>query len=283
MKKIAILTSVLALAACGGGSGGGHGGIPSETVKPSNLSSIDIAELENVDFSGGDSTYNFVVENGVVTKIESGDKEYIIDGNSYAHTSEYNGIKETEIGTIEMLGRVAKLKYSDFGYMQRHGYQADEEFHPDGDANIIAGGIQKYEVTTPTNEMIFTGTAVAALTATSDTAGEAPTAMISKTNDAVLTFDGTREHLIMNFSKADNPWYDVVIDGTVVTISTDDETKIDSNFHMSQPGFDLTDAGHCQKTTYYGADNNPTEVISTAKFNGDGVWVETAFGGTLSK
>ena len=285
MRKYLVLTSILALTACGGGSGsGGHGGNSTDITQPvqdteTSISSINLSDLANVDFSGGDdTTYNFIVENGVIAAFESDGQRYnIMDGNKYIGTYEGEDFTETELGIIELLGGENNLKYSDFGYLQRLGYETNGTFTSDGNAEIIAGGIKKYEITQPTEEMTFTGTAVAALTAYSGS-NSAPSAMISKTNDAVLTFDGQTEHLTMNFSKADNAWYDVSIIGNVAKISSANEAHIDSKYRMSQTEFDLANTDI--NTTYYGAENQVSEVISTAKFRDGSVSVETAFGGT---
>lgn len=127
----------------------------------------------------------------------------------------------------------------------------------------------------------YTGTAVAYVES------EMPGKVVNKitqTNDASLVFDNTGNHtLTMKFSKADNPWYDVIVkNGTNISLAGGD--NIDQDFMVTDAMLkSLKDAYFSQQ--YFGESGDPSEVVYRVGFEtkdrttGREIEFDGAFGG----
>lgn len=320
MKKIAILTSVLALAACGGGSGHHHDGaantpgsnspdimIPggnNPTDQTKKLEPvIDISQLSQIDFSTNDQNgykYKFVVNDGKIVAFKEQDNQYAwtyhIDGDKINKITEHdavgNAYSYTDVnGKIELLGKDAGLQYSDFGYLIATIKGEEEEINNSTEGAIFTGGRADKLIEQPQTMADFHGTAVASINAymPSETGYGTDEVMIARTDDATLHFENGAERLTMNFSQADNPWYDVVATKDAITLSNGDGIK-DDMFKVSNN----QDAGeHYISTKYFGDNGNVNEAVANTKFSHTGalssdtqqhnISVDAAFGGVLNK
>lgn len=215
MKKYALLSGVLVLAACGGGGGGGHhSGGAADLVVPGVNMPGDVQYFG----AGGDSVvtaksgdnrdadlFVFNLDNsGAIQQIVTDNRTYTRQGDK----NEYVNVAADERRTINLvtLGREAGLSYADFGYAQEVEQDIDSF---ERDIDVFAGGYASKEVAVNTvQDATFKGTAVAYVEA------DMPDRIankVSKTDDANLVVDANGNHtLTMNFSKAENPWYDVV-------------------------------------------------------------------------
>ncbi len=284
MKKYLILTSVLALCACH--SGGGHhsssgGGI--DPVEPA-IDMPDSAQSwnnglngEHVAYSGpGNDMDSFIFHvdgQGNISSVTLDGRKYNQNGgkNEYVYT-EANKTRTIELAT---LGKEAGLQYADFGYAQETELTPNKT---DRDFYVFTGGVNPM-ANPDVKGATFTGTAVAYVEADMN---DRIANQVSVTDDAKLVVgaDGAQV-LTMNFSKAANPWYDVVYDGG-------------SNFKLSNgdkvhEDFKVTDS-MVQKEMYetkqfYGANGNASEVTYRVgaeyedRATGRDVEFDAAFGG----
>lgn len=204
---------------------------------------------------------------------------HIVDNSTWEETT----LLSKQI-TMDSIGKNLQLKYSDFGttttisdYTQNNMHNTVTEY------GFYFGGHEASEVAKPTTEMTFKGSAIAKIGTYGQ--GDNNTAMLSKTNDAKLQLVGGTEILTMNFSKADNPWYDIVINNSMnqATISVTDNTTANINGDQYKLTSDvvLTDYFTAK---YYG-ENVAEEAMATThldipKSSTDGMIVDAVFGGT---
>ena len=139
------------------------------------------------------------------------------------------------------------------------------------------GGYEPNKVEKPTEDMVFNGSAVAAVNYWQDE-GEIDKSMLTRTDDAKLELIGGKEVLTMNFANAsENPWYNVVID---------------DQFHTADASYIITDdlaykGYHGFNTSYYGPDGQATEAVVGVHVSAEndminstkGIEVDAAFGG----
>lgn len=286
MKKLAILTSVLALAACGGGSGGSSGGAGIGDIPPVTSGAMPV---ENVTFGGGLSiqtndkgqivalaetwetpegetnsvTYHIVPETGKISSIEYSD-------------GENEGVLED--GAVQLYGRHVGLKFADFGMMYEKkiapGYGTDTTW-----SALLAGNPDK-EIQTINGTKAFSGTAVAVIGSDTYTTGENgivvggdSDVMITNTDDANLVFNGTTGEytLVMDFTKSDaDKWYKVTFNSAssdkIATFSNPNNATIKDNFALANVSEPVLESNHDSEfhtsTNFYGDNLDATEVIS---------------------
>lgn len=112
MKKIAILTSILALAACGGGSGGGHSGVPGEIIKPSDTlsaeqraaaiaSNSEITDMESFIVVGGTNPTVNPNARASGTKLSDGGVRYDLSDVEFTTASMLMNTGANDRGTIK--------------------------------------------------------------------------------------------------------------------------------------------------------------------------------------
>lgn len=204
-------------------------------------------------------------------------------------TNIINNISDSDIRTIELnnptltitqLGKEAGLSFADFGYyaMASDNVFNSETMHDVG-YDLFSGGYSLKEVAKPDQDTNFTGSAVAMIT--SHSSGEDDTSMITRTNSANLHLSNGTETLTMNFSSAENPWYDVVITRTptdlydqshntiTITNTNNVNNNIAEDFRMTE-----TMKTHAQQNvvldnTYYGDNGVASEAVSSAHFLAD--------------
>ena len=342
MKKIAILTSVLALAACGGGSGG-NGGVSGmtdfERAAASNAKITGmVSRIQNGDSynnlsrsatthraaSGGNSMTGTVYLNDVL--FESADKEYgaanedftmrfhvdangkidgldtVDDGEEelFPRVGEENKFfqqdEEGEVtASVTLLGREKGLKYSDFGFLNIHGveYQENAENNITQFIMPIAGGFDSKNITNTmnaddlANDIVFNGIAVANVGEPDTTvAGERLTL---RDNNATLTFDKDSGNEVLNANFAGytdsetnvqyNDWYKVV-----ATKYADGDAEIaftTPTGRVIPDGFEATNSGKVENNNtnnrlsvgfnYYGdSANNPNEATGIIHYQCEG-------------
>ncbi|MBD5389478.1 hypothetical protein HDR63_04460 [bacterium] len=227
MRKYALLAMTCALAACGGGSGGEwHGdynpadGVPPALDIPNGAGTIPTwgnGVVKNMSIAARtadneDLTF-FLNGAGQITSINFDNREYKVQSDRNEFVNVTDGVARTL--NLVNLGKEAGLTYADFGYIQEtenHGYYIDR------DVDVFVGGPGVYEHS-GSNPKDATYTGVAAAYIQAETADGVVKNQISQTTDAKLVTNaiGTST-LTMNFSKAANPWYDVIYDGTKITL-----------------------------------------------------------------
>lgn len=236
MKKYVFLTSILALAACGGGGGGHHdngGRLPDVPAlpMPADVQSFGAGGASTaVAKSGGTGGDRFIFTldgNGVIKSVVEDNREYVRNGdkNEYIYTDDY----QTRTMNLVTLGREAGLQYADFGYAQE---LENKSGYLDRDIDVFAGGYADKEYVGAINPATYKGVAVAYIEA--DNPDGTVYNQVSKTDDASLVIEaGQVPKLTMNFSKAENPWYDVVFEnGWKITLS-DADNKVDDKFKVT--------------------------------------------------
>ncbi|MBQ8294303.1 MAG: hypothetical protein IJX89_02875 [Alphaproteobacteria bacterium] len=312
MKKLAILTSILALTACGGGSGGsgggaGIGGAPTGNTTPIIPEIGGATAVENVAFDGdyvvstndkgqiialaetwetpeGETngvTYHVVPETGKISSIEYPD-------------GENKGVLED--GAVQLYGRRAGLKFADFGMMyvktMVSGYETEATWAP-----LLAGNSDK-EIQTVNGTNSFTGSAVAVI---GSDITDGSDVMITNTDDANLVFNGTTGAytLVMDFTKSDaDKWYKVRYNsatdttGQNIAFSNPDNVDIDNTFalaNVSEP-ISMDDMGYASvSVNFYGEDATASE--ATAELGvydlegaiGNTVHFHSTFGGKVAQ
>ncbi|MDE5615678.1 MAG: hypothetical protein K2I81_02495 [Alphaproteobacteria bacterium] len=277
MKRYILLVCVLGLAACH--SGGGHHSdyVPSPVEPaidmPAAAQSWNGGNAESGDNFSRD-VFRFTLDGaGNITAVE-------LDGHMYAKTgeNEYKYLEpgETHVLNLATLGREAGLQFADFGYAQKTELEANKT---ERDFYVFTGGRTDKMVNADLAKgATYVGTAVAYIEA--DMPGRIAN-QVSKTDDAKLVVDAAGNHMLsMNFSKADNPWYDVTADktgkitlaggGNVAADFRVDGMAVDDNYATGQF---FGDAGVASEVVY--------RVGAEFKDNATGREVEfdSAFGG----
>ncbi len=281
MKKYILFTSLLALTACH--SGGGHhhdydGGVI-DPVEPE-IAMPDAAQTWNAtgtviaDANGGSFSDRFIFnvdEQGNIVSVVQDGRTYNQNGNKNEYVSKE--ANKTRTMNFATLGKEAGLQYADFGYAQETEKEPNKT---ERDFYVFTGGREALNMP-DVKDAVFTGTAVAYIEA--DMPGRIAN-QVSKTDDAKLVVDANgRRELTMNFSKADNPWYDVTYNGGIVL----------SNGDKVAPEFQVSDS-MIQKDTYmanqfYGVNGTASEVTYRVgaeyedKATGREVDFDAAFGG----
>ena len=297
MKKIAILTSVLALAACGGGGGGGGGAqlppLPPTLIEQGN-STTTVARNANSETLADDFGKNFIsslkgdattlgnatlkfADNGKLTNIkivsELGTssptiREYdVAEDGQVPYISEYSFTispttrvfpRATDSGHVATFGNVVGLQYSDFGYLT-HG-QAKHSLAGiiEADNLTFAGGYQTMKRDLP-SEGDFKGVAIAVI---KNSQGDM---METATRDANVHVDTAgKTTLTANFTHAANPWHDVKLSNDDLQIY-DNGANIPEQFRVKTSETSSTPT-HDKKylmTQAFGEGVAPTEMVAT--------------------
>ena len=278
MKKLALLTSVLALAACGGGSGSGGG------VVPPVINSTE--PVENVSFNGA-FTVQTNDEGKIIALVETWGSPGMEETDTYQIDPEtgkildiqYSTEEETEVidGAVQLYGRHVGLKFADFGMMY------DKEYIPEWGTitswNALLAGNPDKEIQTVNGTKSFAGTAVAVVGSDTYTIGEyGPTGgdsdvMITNTDNANLVFDGaTGEYtLVMDFTKSGvDKWYKVTFNSTptdkIATFSNPDNVDIDTKFKLSDDAKYVHNGEFLADDTHFYGDNSDISE-ATAEFS----------------
>ncbi len=296
MKKITFLTSVLALAACGGGSGG---------VAPTLETTIPVAELENTTFESG-TEMRFNIEGDHIASIdflnEDGTDTIYMKPNSNEIDKLYFGENDITVtpteGYVETFGKHVGLQYSDFGHLY-----AKYDFVPTGGTetttetinDYFIGGLNNKYLEAPETSKTFTGTAVATVNSDKTITNDGKIEFVNNfktitTNDASLEVNLEDHEYVLNmdFSKSDTPWYTVSItdDGQMtVTDETNGKLNIEKDFQIA--------AGDTQTVisevdaAFFGQNGIASEAVAqfhnTQYINGEGednqIYIHGAFGG----
>lgn len=207
------------------------------------------------------------------------------ESNRTTITNIINGISNSGISVAEnsnvnadivRLGQSAGLSFADFGYITTNStFTYNDETFNDTSNDVFAGGYNLREVAKPEQDMDFTGSAVAKITSNSD---DGEYSMITHTNSANLHLSDGTETLTMNFSSAENPWYDVVVTRTPTDPNDQTHNAIDINNtnnvnNSIAENFRMTEAmkEQAQNTvfvgnTFYGDNGNASEVITKTEF-----------------
>lgn len=282
MKKYILLSSILALTACHSG-GGSHSGstapnlVTPELDMPTSLQSwnkgFESTHVAYTGRAGNQDNFIFTVDNkGNISSVTLDGDKYVRtgDNNEYVYT-EANKTSEINLATF---GKEIGLQYADFGYAMETELKPNST---DRDFYVFTGG--KNPMTNPdVKNMTFTGAAVAYVEAkTPNTIAN----QISKTSDAKLVVDANgNRRLDMNFSKADNPWYDVVVTGNKIELQNG--ANVASEFQVTNTM--IQDSPYVVEQ-FYGANNVATDATYRVgaeyedKATGREVEFDAAFGG----
>ena len=259
-------------------------------------------DLSDIDFKSADGTNLFafnIDEHGEIIGITMNADEYTRRnrGTQFIKTIKTDEQTDTVIASVIGYGLKNKLKYSDFGVMNKQTSRdfIDEtlaDITVDKTLDVFAGGyslknVAREAVVALDKEMDFSGIAVGVVT------GQDGTQQRIAANAALNFKDGT-ENLNMNFSAGTNhapsdiKWYDVSIvnNGTDMTISFTPKAEINENYQLTgitepRTVFDNYDGANIK---YYGDNNTPIEFGGTAKYYDNvenGVKMDVAFGGSL--
>lgn len=285
MKKYMIFMGALALAACNNGSSHhtGAGDIIPQPVAPAidmpaNVQAWNSPAGSAQAIANSTDVFTFTIDNGGnIAKIVHDNKTYNRTGDTNEYV--YKETNKTEKINLATLGKQAGLSYADFGYAM------ETELEPDSterDFYVFAGGDALKEIKNPNiQNATYTGTAVAYVES------EMPGKVVNKitqTNDASLVFDNTGNHtLTMKFSKAANPWYDVIVkNGTNISLSGG--ANLGQDFMVTDAMLkSLKDAYFSQQ--YFGESGDPSEVVYRVGFEakdrttGREIEFDGAFGG----
>ena len=194
---------------------------------------------------------------------------------------------------IESMGKNLKLAYSDFGTISTdYNFTYNGITDNDTDHELYTAGYKTNKVNTPDTAMEFNGAAVAQIQKFNS-----DDSMLSKTNDAKLTVSNSgTETLSMNFTKADNPWYNVTVtkDGLYPSVEIDvndtatakiKDAKFKATADMIHKWSGGENGSKGLVTSYYGAKGTATEATATSQFGlsdstyNNGMHVEAVFGG----
>ncbi len=151
MKKCLILTSVLALAACGGGSGGGKPGIiPDSGMRASETaitSNSHVTSMASEILVAKDGTSPSIVRSGTVT---NGGKEYIsyhLDDAKFYYDTE-PGDEYVSFGIDEENGRIKEIRMYNGDKLEEMAVREDSA---NDDSSVFRNNVYKYNVTVGAN------------------------------------------------------------------------------------------------------------------------------------
>ena len=264
MKKITLLTSVLALAACGGGSGGG-------SAVPTVDFNIPVQELANATFKSDGDKVTFGVNGDSINSVTFYDNEEIdaivhIKPNSkdvekitvFEEGQEYE-LAVTQ-GTLEMFGKQKGLKHTDFGYVDAIVQENGQDEHI---RSYIIGGFNSKHIERPEATKTFHGDAYA--TVYSDRYSVEKDEYTTKesyisTNNANLTVNLEEDHYLLSadFTQSENPWYKVTIDDKG-DLNLEGNVAVDKEYqvnNMEQDFYGNVSSG------FFGEKGVATEVVS---------------------
>ena len=306
MKKLAILTSVLVLSACGGSVGGPRGALvpdmPNVPEVPEIPSEPDVKNtftlVDDVVFYGN----NIFVTNdkGEIEGLYSWDDYQSIKYNLEPGTSRVVSIDGRdddvilENAGIQMYGKHVGLRFADFGMVYEKSYYLDYGVGTTWD--VIAGRVPGREIEEITEAKKFKGSAVAVIGSDYSFYPELNDILVTDTDDAVLSFyDNTGEYLMtMDFTKSDGEkWYKVdhykkgdkeyVVFTNPENIEIKDEFKVLNSYVSTGVGNAFITSAH----GFYGENGIVSEALETTGVYGlDGVLgntvhMQTVFGGKL--
>jgi len=294
MKRYIILTSVLAIAACGGGShhhDGGPAPVPIEPMTPADVASnknitqmvseIDVNNiayrLNDVDFDTlaqvGDTDEMKILlnANGRISGVQliGNNTNQTMARNGDTNTFNYNAGNDTATAEYVSYGADVGLKYADFGVMEIDGNRNGVAYNR---VVPFAGGYDIKEIDDDliTADATFTGIARGTVTGPN----AAKTAELND-NNAKLTFNAATG--AEQFSAKFDNWYNVTVDKTArgITANFDDTGKtIDAGLRFKNPPTANMDDGFNRTgteaivfdTEYFGDNNTPTEAVALFQY-----------------
>ncbi len=174
-------------------------------------------------------------------------------------------------GKATLLGNTVGLQYSDFGYVLSNGTTTYSDGHTEqnNDGHIFFGGYIPHEIkATESGTMTFNGTAIAVInshTYDSDSGVDNFDTMTSTVNDAKLTVNNGNEVLTANFSKAQNPWYDVIISKDSATLVNSD-SEIPVEYQVKNTTGSTSPENDFLRAKYYGDNGQISEAVAGSHF-----------------
>ena len=261
-------------------------------------------DLSDINFVSPDGTNNFsfvLDEHGEIVSVKLSGEDFSRRnrGTQFVKTIETDEQTDTVIASIVGYGLKNKLKYSDFGMINKttsrdYTDETLQDILADKKLNVFAGGyslkaVSRENVVAMNQEMDFSGTAVGVVTGKDGTQQRIA-------SNALLNFKDGTETLDMNFSAASNDapvdmkWYHVFIvnNGTDSEITFRPAAPIGENYQLSG----VTDTAKTidnydgASIKYYGENGVASEFGGTAKYYDgveNGVKMDVAFGGALVK
>jgi len=203
----------------------------------------------------------------------------------------HSGHVDSMVMDINSVGKDLQLAYSDFGSIKNNlnGSEDGEHFTEEYYSTYVGGYEPNKLETRPSEDMTFTGAAIATINRFNSN-DEESSEMLSRTNDAKLELIGGQEILTMNFSKADNPWYDVELNVSTrgITIHDTDETaaRINEAYKIKDG---MTPYHNGTDTSYYTNGETVQEATAVSSFGAwndatrEGVEVNSVFGGKVAQ